>query len=58
MKWWSKCICMVIAETASRNVAAIAGRMSEAVFETQANFVTPEVGGQDARCFVRTRVAR
>ena len=37
---------MVIAEMASRDVAFKAGKMSEAVFETQANFVTPEVKGQ------------
>ena len=36
---------MVIAKTASRNVAFKAGKMSEAVFDTQANFVTPEVRG-------------
>ena len=46
MKWRSKCISMVIVKRASRNVAAKAGKMREAVFETQANFVTPEVGGQ------------
>ena len=28
-------------------VAAKAGKMSEAVFDAQATFVTPEVGGQD-----------
>ena len=38
---------MVNAKTARRNGAAKAGKMNEAVFETQANFVTPEVGGQD-----------
>lgn len=36
---------MVIAKTASRSVAAKAGKMGEAVLDTQANFVTPEVGG-------------
>ena len=46
MKWWSKCVSMVIAKTASRNVAFKAGKMSETVFETQADFVTPEVEGQ------------
>ena len=38
---------MVIAKTASRNVAFKAGKMIEAVFYTQANFVTPEVRGHD-----------
>ena len=42
----SKCISMVIAKTASRNIAFKAGKMSEAVFETQADFVISEVGGQ------------
>ena len=37
---------MVIAKTASRNVAFKAGKMIESVFYTQANFVTPEVRGQ------------
>ena len=36
MKWWPKCISMVVAKTISRNVAAKAGKMSEAVFESQA----------------------
>ena len=34
---------MVIAKTASRNVATKASKMSEAVSDTQVNFVTPEV---------------
>ena len=38
---------MVIAKTASRNVAFKAGKMSEAVFDTQANFVTPGIRGHD-----------
>ena len=37
---------MVIAKMASRDVAFKAGKMSEAVFETQANFRMPEVEGQ------------
>ena len=45
MKWWSKCISMVIAKTTSRNVAFKAGKIIEAVFETQTDFVPPEVGG-------------
>ena len=41
---------MVIAKTASRNVAFKAGMMSQAVLDTQASFVTvtPEVRGQEA----------
>ena len=43
------CISMVIDKKGSRNVAAKAGKMSEAVLDSQANFVivTPEVKGQD-----------
>ena len=37
---------MVVAKTASRNIAFKAGKMSEADFETQADFVISEVGGQ------------
>jgi len=33
---------MVIAKTASRIIAAKAGKMSEAVLDAQASFVTPE----------------
>ena len=32
MKWWSKCISMVIAKTASRNVAFKSGKMMDALF--------------------------
>ena len=35
---------MVVAKTASRNIAFKAGKMSEAAFETQAAFVTSEMG--------------
>ena len=50
---------MVIAKTASRNVAFKAGKMIESVFYTQANFVTPEVRGHDGlsghdECYIHT----
>ena len=35
MKWWSKCISMVIAKTASRNVAFKSGKMMDALFQGQ-----------------------
>ena len=35
MKWWSKCICMVIAKTASRNVAFKAARLGDLIFDRQ-----------------------
>ena len=39
---------MVIAKTASRNIAFKASMMSQAVLEAQASFVTPEARGQEA----------
>ena len=35
-------------KTASRNIAAKASKMSEAVLDVQASFVTPEARGQEA----------
>ena len=40
MKWWSKCISMAIAKTASRNVAFKVAKMREAIMEM-------EMEGQD-----------
>ena len=48
MRWWTKCISMVIAKTASRNVAFKANVMSQAVLEAQSSFVTSEATDQDA----------
>ena len=48
MRWWTKCISMVIAKTASRIVAFKADMMSQAVLEAQASFVTPEATDQEA----------
>ena len=39
---------MVIAKTASRNIAVKAGKVSEVVVDTQASFVPPEARGQEA----------
>ena len=36
---------MVLAKTASRNINAKAGKMSEAVLDAQASFVTSEATG-------------
>ena len=33
MKWWSRCISMVIAKTASRNVAFKAARLGDSIFD-------------------------
>merc|ERR1712005_103659 len=48
MRWWTKRVSMVIAKTASRNVAFKTSVMSQAVLEAQANFVTPEATDQEA----------
>ena len=48
MRWWTKCISMVIAKTASRNVAFKTDVMSQAVLEAQASVVTQEATAQGA----------
>ena len=48
MRWWAKCISMVIAKTASRNAAFKTDVMSQAVLEAQASFVTPQATDQEA----------
>ena len=35
MKWWSKCISMAIAKTASRNVAFKVAKMRDSIMEDQ-----------------------
>ena len=42
MKWWSKCISMVIAKTASRNVAFKSGKMMDALFQGQSMAHAPQ----------------
>ena len=39
MKWWSKCISVVIAKTASRNVAFKVAKMRAAIMEDQDEFL-------------------
>ena len=39
MKWWSKCISMAIAKTASRNVAFKVAKMRESIMEDQDEFL-------------------
>ena len=57
MRWWTKCISMVIAKTASRNVAFKADMMRQAVLEALASFVTPEATDQDASSERHSRYA-
>ena len=44
MKWWSKCvsISMVIAKTASRNVAFKAARLGDSIFDRQSEILRTE----------------
>ena len=42
MKWWSKCISMVIAKTASRNVAFKAARLDDSIFDRQSETLRTE----------------
>ena len=42
LKWWSKCISMVIAKTASRNVAYKANKLGELMFARQSEMLMPE----------------
>ena len=42
MKWWSKCISMVIAKTASRNVAFKAARLGDLIFDRQSEILRTE----------------
>ena len=42
VKWWSKCISMVIAKTASRNVAFKAARLGDSIFDRQSEILRTE----------------
>ena len=42
MKWWTKCISMVIAKTASRNVAFKSDKIMDALFQGQFAEQTPQ----------------
>ena len=42
MKWWSRCISMVIAKTASRNVAFKAARLGDSTFDRQSEILMTE----------------
>ena len=48
MKWWSKCISMAIAKTASRNVAFKVAKMREAIMEDQDEFLMRNSGHTEA----------
>ena len=42
MRWWTKCISMVIAKTASRNVAFKSDKIMDALFQGQPDAQTPQ----------------
>ena len=42
MKWWSKCISMVITKTGSRNVAFKAARLGDSIFYRQSETLMTE----------------
>ena len=43
MKWWSKRISMIIAKTASRNIAFKSDKLAKSVFTSQADVLTRQV---------------
>ena len=42
MKWWSKCISMVVAKTACRSVAYKAARLGDSIFDRQSEILMTE----------------
>ena len=55
MKWWSRCISMAIAKTASRNVAFKVARMRDAIMKDQDEFITREVNFDDGALVANDR---
>ena len=49
MKWWSKCISMIITKTASRNVAFKAAKMIESVLESQEEVIIRHPDDEETR---------
>ena len=47
MKWWTRCISMVIAKTASRNVAFKVARLRDAIMQDQDEFITRNANFED-----------
>ena len=60
MKWWSKCISMIIAKTPSRNVAFKVAKMSEPVFAGQSDvlILIPEVATAGLSIYSRRGLGR
>ena len=48
MKWWTKCISLVIAKTTSRNVAFKVARLRDAIMQDQDEFIIRDTNLGDA----------
>ena len=59
MRWWSKCISMAIAKTASRNVAFKVARMRESIIimEDQDEFIIRDSGREEVGSEANNRAA-
>ena len=57
MRWWSKCISMAIAKTASRNVAFKVARMRESIMEDQDVFIIRDSGREEVGSEANNRAA-
>ena len=57
MRWWSKCISMVIAKTASRSMAFKVTRMKESIMEDQDEFIIRRSGGEEVGSEAKNRAA-
>ena len=55
MKWWTKCISMAIAKTASRNVAFEVARMRDAIMQDQDEFITRDTNLEDVALVANDR---
>ena len=58
MKWWSRCISMAIAKTASRNVAFKVARMREAIMEDQDELITRKSEFEDVASETNNKTTR
>ena len=55
MKWWTKCISMAIAKTASRNVAFKVARLRDAIMQDQDEFIIRDTNLGDAALVANDR---
>ena len=57
MKWWSKCISMAIAKTASRNVAFKVAKMRDSIMEDQDDLIVRKPECDEVGSEVNTKAA-